>query len=140
MAVVEAVRLKGKDKGPRLFCTAEFYENLTDEESRQIVIPTESKDIYEILWVMPYIKESPSGINECREMLEISLNLWQYFNHKDFGVHYFRFLELVVRSILESYKNSDDDFKRAIDTIIAIFENKHEDIRKISHILDRYKR
>ena len=137
-AVAEAVKYEKIDKGPRLFCSRQFYNVITNNESTQIVVPTENhKETYEILWPMPYIKRK--GINGYQNLLEIGLNLWLYFNHMEYGIHYFRLLELIIKSIMETYKNNPSELSKGFDVISDKFSRKSVDITKIKHILEEYK-
>lgn len=137
-AVAEAVRNESIDKGPRLFCDRQFYDMVSKNESRQIL--TQVRDhikIYEILWPMPHIIKK--GVNGYQELLEISLNLWLYFNHEEYGLHYFKLLELIVRSIFEAYKANKNEYQRVTDIIKEKFRNKSVDIKKIDHIINTYR-
>lgn len=136
-AVVEAVGLaENQNKGPRLFCSEEFANEIRDGKSRSMVISDGNSNVFEILWPVPYIEKE--NINGYRKLLEISLNLWQYYNHEEFGIHYFRFVELVIKSILEVYRNYKRELQKAKDTIARIFEDKLIDIKKIRQILTHY--
>lgn len=136
-AVAEAVKNENIDKGPRLFCDRQFYDMVSKNESRQILIQIRDHiGIYEILWPMPYIMEK--GINRYQELLEISLNLWLYFNHEEYGLHYFKLLELIVKSIFEAYKTNKNEYQRIMDVVKEKFHNKSVDIKKIRHILSAY--
>ncbi|MEO0124248.1 MAG: hypothetical protein ABIL69_09650, partial [candidate division WOR-3 bacterium] len=136
-AVAEAVKNENIDKGPRLFCDRQFYDMVSKNASRQILIQIRDHiGIYEILWPMPYIMEK--GINRYQELLEISLNLWLYFNHEEYGLHYFKLLELIVKSIFEAYKTNKNEYQRIMDVVKEKFHNKSVDIKKIRHILSAY--
>jgi hypothetical protein len=135
-AVVEAVGLEESIKGPRLFCTTKFYNRISNNDSRRIVVPSEIDNIYEVLWPMPYVMEK--GINGYKQLLEIGINLWKHFNHEEFGFYYFKLLELIIHSILEAYKTNKNEFQRAIDVIKDKFRENSIDIRKIGHIVVNY--
>jgi hypothetical protein len=137
-AVAEAVQNESTDKGPRLFCSKQFYDVISANECKQILCPLKNhKDIYEILWPMPYIARKK--INGYQNLLEIGLNLWLYFNHMEYGIHYFRLLELIIKSIMETYKNNPSELSKGFDVISDKFSRKYVDITKIKHILDEYK-
>jgi len=137
-AVSEAVHYQQIDKGPRLFCTRQFYNAIpnNDTGSKQIVIPVDHDELYEILWPMPYVCRE--GINGYRKLLEMSVNLWLYFNHEDFGIVYFKLLELVIKSIFQTYKTDSIKLRESFDLIKSIFEKKSIAINKIDRLLEHY--
>ena len=136
-AVAEAVQNESTDKGPRLFCSKQFYDVISDNECKQILCPLKNhKDIYEILWPMPHVMDK--GINGYKQLLEIGINLWSYLNHEEYGIHYFKLLELIIKSIMETYKNDQQEMARAKQTIAEVFNKKSTDIRKVSRLIEKY--
>ncbi|MGB3479400.1 MAG: hypothetical protein WBB67_09590 [bacterium] len=135
-AVVEAVGLEKSIKGPRLFCTAKFYNCISNDDSRRIIVSSEINNIYEVLWPMPHIIEK--GVNGYKQLLEISINLWKHFNHKEYGFHYFKYVELIIKSILEAYRNDPEEMKRAKQSIQEVFGKKSINIRKVAYLVEKY--
>lgn len=135
-AVVEAVGLERReaDIGPRLFCTNEFLLHLRDTECRQMVVPTHDANVSEVLWPAPYIHRE--GINGYQRLLEIAINLWQYFGHEDFSVIYQKFVELIVKSIVTVNKNSQQELVKAKRVIRNVFDEKSVDHKFVSYLLD----
>jgi len=135
-AVVEVVGLEKSIKGPRLFCTAKFYNRISNDDSRRIVVPSGIDNIYEVLWPMPHVMEK--GINGYKQLLEIGINLWKHFNHEEFGFYYFKFVELIIKSILETYRNDLDGMNHAKQTMKEVFDKKSIDIRKVAYLIEKY--
>jgi hypothetical protein len=104
-AVVRAVGLESKIKGPRIVFEKDFYEQL-DEKTKIYVLETEVKGLYELLWTaFKYIPSNgASEINSCYELFLPALNLWKAYNHTPFSEHYFKFVELVVTGTIKVFE------------------------------------
>jgi len=104
-AVVSAVELeKIGEKGPRIFCDKNFYDKLSTEKQNKYCVKIR-ENLYEILWPIAIFIEEEGMQNECNskfyELLETSYKLWKSFNRKSFGIHYWEFIKLVVKSVLK---------------------------------------
>ncbi len=121
-AVVNAVMLEKFAKGPRLFChewvrdvVSHEYESYFVEvtRKRQANSACENSDSHEkaleLLW--PAFHFNPE--NDCKiEVFEINdllipaINLWLAYRSQCFGIHYFEFLRLVIRSALVFFNST----------------------------------
>jgi hypothetical protein len=104
-AVVRAVGLESKIKGPRIVFEKDLYERL-NPQTKVYVIETEVKGLYELLWpAFHYIPTNgASEINRFYELFTPSVNLWQAYNHTPFSEHYFKFVELVVIGTIKIFE------------------------------------
>lgn len=103
-AVVRAVGLESKIKGPRIVFEKDLFEKL-DSSTKVYTAETEIKGLYELLWTgFLYI---PSNgyleINDFYKLFLPSVNLWKAYNHTPFSEHYFKFVELVVTGSLKVF-------------------------------------
>lgn len=103
-AVVRAVALESKIKGPRIVFEKDLFEKL-DKSTKTHVAETEVKGLYELLWPgFHYIPENgESEINSFYELFLPAVNLWKAYNHTAFSEHYFKFIELVVAGTLKVF-------------------------------------
>ncbi|MBN8852403.1 MAG: hypothetical protein BGO55_01495 [Sphingobacteriales bacterium 50-39] len=106
-AVVEAVGLESKVKGPRIIFAKDFYERLNDA-ARVYVKETEIKGYFELLWPgFHYILSNGSReTNSFRDLFIPAVNLWRAHNHTASSEHYFRFVELVVMSTIKVFESA----------------------------------
>lgn len=104
-AVVEAVGLESKVKGPRIVITRELFEKLSNQ-ARVYVQETEIKGYYELLWpgCQYILANGASEVNSFNQLFIPSVNLWRAHNHTPFSEHYFRFVELVVTSTIKVFE------------------------------------
>ena len=103
-AVVKAVGLESKIKGPRVVFEKDLYDKL-DDATKIYVLETEVKGLYELLWTgFHYIPANGQNeINSFYELFLPAVNLWKAYNHTPFSEHYFKFIELVVTGILKVF-------------------------------------
>lgn len=106
-AVVEAVSLEQKVKGPRLIFGQLLYDNLDDDTKNCYCrsLP-EGKNLYEILWpALSYIKANgyEREWSNFWEIFHPAVNLWLAYNHTPYSSHYFNFVELIVASTIHFY-------------------------------------
>jgi len=111
-AVVSAVGLESKIKGPRIVFEKDLFDKL-DEQTQIYTAETEVKGLYELLWTgFKYITENgQTEVNSFYELFVPAVNLWKAYNHTPFSEHYFKFLELVVTGTLKVFDaNGHKDF------------------------------
>jgi hypothetical protein len=103
-AVVKAVGLESKIKGPRIVFEKDLYEKL-DGTTKVYTSETEIKGLYELLWPgFNYIlSNGESEINDFHKLFVPAVNLWKAYNHTPFSEHYFKFIELVVTGTLRVF-------------------------------------
>lgn len=126
-AVVQAVGLEKKVKGPRIVFSKEVYSKLDQRTKLYSRLLPENKNYYELLWPgMGYILENRSTFqNEFShfyDMFTPAYNLWLFYkDEKEVGVHYERFLELIVTSAITiySYVGMMDYVLEQIEKVIA---------------------
>jgi hypothetical protein len=104
-AVVRAVGLESKIKGPRIVFEKDLYDKL-DSETKVYTAETEIKGLYELLWTgFHYIPSNGQNeINSFYELFLPAVNLWKAYNHTQFSEHYFKFIELVVTGTLKVFE------------------------------------
>lgn len=105
-AVVRAVELEGKVKGPRIIFDADLLRYIDEPVKSRYVRKITNNDYYEILW--PAIKYiSQNGFQDAHffyEMFACAINLWKGYNHTPYSEHYFCFIELIVASTLQFFE------------------------------------
>lgn len=104
-AVVRAVGLESKIKGPRIVFEKDLYDKL-DSTTKVYTAETEVKGLYELLWTGFHYNPS-NGQNEINSFYELFLpavNLWKAYNHTPFSEHYFKFVELVITGTLKVFE------------------------------------
>lgn len=131
-AVVEAVKLEQKVKGPRLVFDKSLYDKLDSDTKNLYCRPLPEDDhLYEVLWpALSYIKANG---HECEwsnfgSFFRPAVNLWLAHNHTPYSAHYFNFVELVIASAIHFYDVawgqkewakekiiSENDYKRCLD-------------------------
>jgi hypothetical protein len=134
-AVVDAVKLEQKVKGPRIVFKKDLVENLNADIIKHIRI-TEIDNLYELLWPGFYyiIENGESEIIKLMDLLIPAINLWKANSHKSYSEQYFNLIELIVSSTVKLF--SDNGFEKiAIDKVKELFtlqgiENKFEVIIK----------
>ena len=103
-AVVKAVQLESKIKGPRIIFEKDLFEKL-DVPTKVYVSETEVKGYYELLW--PGFLYIPSNgaleITSFSDLFLPAVNLWKAYNHTPYSEHYFKFVELVVTGTLKVF-------------------------------------
>lgn len=105
-AVVKAVGLEKSGKGPRLFADKNFYDQVP-ADMKYCFSELKPNELYEFLWTaLLYRRE-----NDCQiEIREFSthflpaLNLWNAFNHFDYGIHYFEFIRLIIKGTIAHFE------------------------------------
>lgn len=104
-AVVKAVGLESKIKGPRIVFEKDLFDRL-DDSTKIYTKETEVKGLYELLWTgFHYIPSNgQSEINDFYELFLPAVNLWKAYNHTPFAEHYFKFVELVVTGTLKVFE------------------------------------
>jgi len=106
-AIVQAVALEKLDKGLRVFCEPAFCKSL-DPDVKHLIAPHEGGEHYEILWpAIEYIESNdchsePS--NKFDLLFKDAVIFWNRFNHAEYGIHYYKFLKLIVRAALEFFE------------------------------------
>lgn len=105
-AVVRAVELEGKVKGPRIIFDADLLTYIDKQVRSRYVRKIVNSDYCEILW--PAIKYIPqNGFQDAQffhEMFTCAINLWKGYNHTPYSEHYFCFIELIVASTLQFFE------------------------------------
>ena len=103
-AVIRAVGLESKIKGPRIVFEKDFFDKL-DEDTKVYTEETEVKGLYELLWTgFKYIvSNGQNEINNFDELFLPAVNLWRAYNHSPFSQHYFKFVELAVTGTLKVF-------------------------------------
>lgn len=105
-AVVRAVELEGKVKGPRIIFDADLLMYIDEPVKSKYVRKIANSDCCEILW--PAIKYiSQNGFQDAHffyEMFTCAINLWKGYNHTPYSEHYFCFIELIVASTLQFFE------------------------------------
>ncbi|WP_041502587.1 hypothetical protein [Sanguibacteroides justesenii] len=105
-AVVRAVELESKIKGPRIVFDIEMFEQIDEQIKNRYIRKIEGTEFYEILW--PAIKYIPqNGFSDAQsfyEMFTCAINLWKGYNHTPYSMHYFSFIELIVASTLQFFE------------------------------------
>lgn len=106
-AVVDAVRLESKVKGPRLLFRKDVFDQLDGDAKVYCRILPEENGLFEILWpALIFIKqnEESQDMGELSKMYELivpAFNLWKAYNHTLFSAHYFNFIELIVAATIQ---------------------------------------
>lgn len=105
-AIVRAVELEGKVKGPRIIFDASLLTYIDELVKSRYVRKITNSDYCEILW--PAIKYiSQNGFQDAQffhEMFTCAINLWKGYNHTPYSEHYFCFIELIVTSTLQFFE------------------------------------
>jgi hypothetical protein len=99
-AVVEAVKLEGSGKGPRLFCSAKVAERVSGTAAR-LLVPCEACKGYEILWPASVFTPTNDPEIEKPEFIDLFLSartLWISQVGTTVEPHYWEFLRLICRS------------------------------------------
>lgn len=105
-AVVKSVSLEKFDKGPRLFCNKEFIDLLSNDV-KYLILSLEDGEHFEILWPAIIYNEFNDCKIEIHEFINIfipAVNLWKAFNHLKEGIHYYKFLKLIVKSTISFFE------------------------------------
>lgn len=124
-AVVDAVRLESRVKGPRLVFCQDVFDRLNDDARDYCRLIPENEKLYEILWpALEYIKQKESfqceqEIHKMPELLNPAYNLWKAYNHTPFSAHYFNFIELIIASTIKFFEKKCQLKEFAINEIQA---------------------
>ena len=126
--VVKAVGLESspKIKGPRLICDKECKIALSDAKIQQYLIPLqEDEKFFEILWPsFFFINDKKYKIGKFNELFLPAFNLWNAYKDKTYGVHYYEFLNLIVKSTL-AFANTIGEINYAVEIIKSV-STKHD--------------
>ena len=138
-AVVRAVGLESKIKGPRIVFEKDLFDKL-DASTKVYTAETEVKGLYELLWpAFLYIPTNGhSEINDFYKLFLPAVNLWKANNHSSVSEHYFKFVELVVTGtikIFEAHGHKDV----AIDKVIEMLKSQGLE-HKTTQLLKTYSR
>jgi len=136
-AIVRAVGLESKIKGPRIVFEKDLFDKL-DASTKVYTIETEVKGLYELLWTgFKYIPSNgQSEINNFYKLFLPAVNLWKAYNHTPFSEHYFKFVELVVTGTLKVFdENGYKDI--AINKVKEIIKLQGLD-HKTNQLLNKY--
>jgi hypothetical protein len=103
-AVVKAVGLESKIKGPRIIFEKDLYDELS-ADTKIYVIETEVEGIYELLWTaFLYIPGNGiTDLNDTRKLFVPAVNLWRANKDTKYAEHYFKFVELVVSGTIRFF-------------------------------------
>lgn len=109
-AVVKAVHLEKRVKGPRIVFDKDIYERLDEKAKLYCCNLIEDPNYYELLWPgMSFILENSSTFqNEFSHFFDLfdpAYNLWSYYKDNNVAKHYERFLELIVVSTIKIYSH-----------------------------------
>lgn len=108
-AVVNAVGLEKKVKGPRIVFGQNVFEQLNETARLYTRSLPEDSNLYELLWPgMSYILENDmrNEFNHFTDMFFPVYNLWSYYKGDEVvSVQYERFIELIVASALKLYSH-----------------------------------
>jgi hypothetical protein len=104
-AVVTAVGLESKVKGPRIIIDEKLVKMMDEKVRRMYVRKVPRMDLYEILWpaIMYIHNNGPNDLQHFNEMFRSAINLWKGYNHTAYGIHYFNLMELIVASTLQYF-------------------------------------
>ena len=123
-AVVKAVGLESKIKGPRIIFEKDFYDVLS-ADTRNYVMETEVEGIYELLWTaFLYIPGNGiTDLNDSRKLFVPSVNLWNANKDTKYAEHYFKFVELVASGTIrffDAHGNKDAAIHRVKEMIKSV--------------------
>lgn len=108
-AVVEAVNLEAKVKGPRLIFKKSLFDQLGSDAKDYCRTIPEDRNMYEILWPsLSYIKQNDEfqckqELSKFDDLFKPAYNLWKAYNHTVFSAHYFCFVELIIASTIQFF-------------------------------------
>jgi len=97
-AVIEAIQLEKKKKGPLVLCSQHFAYEVPGPIRRYI--SNMEHGFHEILWPMSRLEGSNGGVDplQFRTFFGSAANLYKAFAKHNYSSHYAEFLRLVVRS------------------------------------------
>lgn len=122
-AVVEAVKLEGKTKGPRVLCSAKIKEKVAGNAANYIGPSLcGEEDCVELYWPMASLEDTSNMAdainNHLRQWLKGLWNLYLHFSDNDHvRVHYEMYLRLVVASALQKYPKGKEELTNEILTL-----------------------
>jgi len=124
-AVVRAVELETKIKGPRIIFEQNTFEQINDEVKNRYVRKIKGTDFYEILWpAIAYIPENGKiDMQHFHDMFTAAVNLWKAYNHTPNSEHYFCFVELIISSTIQFYTTLGYE-KDVVEMVKKAIENK----------------
>lgn len=127
LTYLNAVKLEGAGKGPRLFCDKTVVDAVDDKVKKSIKMVDEKRKIYEIVWTIEGCEatgrcSTNKWFNVCdrinEKMLLPAINLYKYYkNDKMLEQHYKELLKLVCEGII---KYANDECNRADEAIDLI--------------------
>ena len=140
-AVVNAVKMEGVVKGPRILFDKSLNDQL-NEEARLYCRPVPEKDeegndmgLYEILWpAMGYVLENRTTFTQemshFYDLFTPAYNLWSFYKGSNVALHYERFMELIVASAVRIFSHMG---YRAfiLQEMTKVLERKFNDAERI---------
>lgn len=141
-ALVDAVMLEKRIKGPRLIFKKDFYDELEPEIQKGYVKKTELEEegIYEILWPsFHYIKSNVfnAEIRKFQDLFIPVYNLWKAYKDEQYSMQYLNFLRLIIVSTLRHF-DCKNEFKKAKDFITKELNKKDIIGEIVEYLLDSY--
>lgn len=137
-AVVRAVALESKIKGPRIVFEKELFDKL-DNQTKVYISETEVKGLYELLWTgLIYVPSNGEReVDQFSKLFVPAVNLWKAYNHTPFSEHYFKFIELVVIGTLKVFEaNGHKNY--AVEHVKKIIKEEKELEYKTKELLKSY--
>lgn len=108
-AIVKAVELEKKVKGPRLIFGVEVFDQLDKSTQDYCRLIPEMSEIYELLWpAMVYIYQNDNlqihqEIYKFCDLISPVYTLWRAYKHTTQTLHYFNFIELIIASTIQIF-------------------------------------
>ncbi len=108
-AVVEAVALESKVKGPRLIFSTTVFDQLEHDANDYCRAIPEDNGFYEILWpAMKFITQNNRFLNKQEfdrfyDLAKPIYNLLKAYNQTPYSIHYFNFIELIIASTIQFF-------------------------------------
>ena len=95
-AVVRAVELEGKVKGPRIIFDASILQSIDEQIRNRYIRKVSNSDYCELLWpAINYIPQNGfQDASSFHEMFAGAINLWKGYNHTAYSEHYFLFYRI----------------------------------------------
>ncbi|MDR0864906.1 MAG: hypothetical protein LBO74_08245 [Candidatus Symbiothrix sp.] len=126
-AVVRAVELESKIKGPRIVFEQNTYDQLNEVIKSRYIRKIKNTDFYEILWpAITYIPENSKSnpdFNGFHDMFVAAVNLWKAYNHTPYSEHYFCFVELIITSTIQFFTTLGYEVK-AVELVRKAMKDK----------------
>ena len=99
-----------------------------------------SSDLFELLWP---ISQFPQNGDPDYEIMDFdglfypALNLWRAYNHEAFGIHYYKFMKLIIKSTLRYFKEKRYE-NESVNYIIEILIREDLKIKIQDLIFSKY--